>query len=142
MKARELMTSDHLWVCSETTDARQVAKLMLEHNVGSIPVVDNAGRLEGILTDRDICCRIVAEGRSFETPARDIMSGPVRTCHADAELPEIEEIMRDYRVRRLPVVDDDRKLQGFISIGDLAKHCHGLFKEHQVVQTLEAISTG
>lgn len=69
MKAKDIMTADHIWVCGDTTDCRQVAQLMAQHDIGAIPVLDNRGRLEGIITDRDICCRCVAEGRSFESPS-------------------------------------------------------------------------
>ena len=141
MNAREIMESNEVWACAETDDCRHVARMMAEHDVGSIPLLDKEGRLDGIVTDRDICCRIVAEGRSFETPARDVMSSPVFTCSPDADLREIEAIMRENKIRRLPVVDDDRKLRGFISLGDLARHCHGLWKEHHLAEVLESVSS-
>ena len=141
MNAQDLMSPHEVWVCSETDDCRRVAQLIVEHDVGAIPVLDELGRIEGIVTDRDICCRIVAEGRSFETPAREIMTSPVCTCSPYADLKEIEAIMREHKVRRLPVVDANNKLQGFISLGDLARHCHGLWKEHRLAEVLESVST-
>lgn len=141
MKAREIMTKYEVWACANTDDCRRAAQLMAEHDIGSIPVLDDQGRLEGIVTDRDICLRIVAEGRRFETPVLEVMTKPVYACPPDAELKEIETLMEEHKVRRLPVVDAERRLEGFISIGDLAKHLHGLWKEHQLAEVVEAVST-
>jgi CBS domain-containing protein len=140
MKECDIMTSHNVWACAETSDCRHVAQMMAEHNIGAVPVLDSQGRLEGIITDRDICCRLVAEGKSFETPAREIMSTSVHTCGADTSLDEIESAMCRYKIRRLPVVDSDNRLQGFISLGDLAMHVHGLLKEHHLAEVLEAVS--
>ena len=141
MKAQDLMTAHDLWACVETSDAQEVACMMTEHNVGAIPVLDKQGRLEGIITDRDICCRLVAEGRSYDTPARELMSRSVQTVHPDTELSEIESIMREHRIRRLPVVDENQKLQGFISTSDLIHACHGKEEEHELVEVLETITS-
>lgn len=140
MKARDIMTTGHLQVCSETTDCRHVAQIMAQNSIGSVPVCDSNGKLEGIITDRDICCRLVAQGKSFETPARDIMSGDLQTCSPDTSLKDVEAIMRQYHIRRLPVVDQANKLEGFISLADLAAKLHGL-KEHGLVEVLESVAT-
>ena len=79
MKASDIMTAHDLWATSDSSDIIEVSRMMAEHNVGAIPVLDEMGRLEGIVTDRDICCRIVAQGKSYETPVRDIMSRSVQT---------------------------------------------------------------
>ena len=141
MKAHDLMAAHEVWACAETSDCRQVAEMMAEHNVGSIPVLDTEGRLEGIVTDRDLCCRVIAKGRSFETPIREIMTPSVHTVSPETSLGEIESLMKQYRIRRLPVVDSDNRLQGFISLGDLARHCHGPLKEHHLAEVLESVST-
>lgn len=141
MKARDLMTSDHVWACSETADVREVAQMMADHDVGAIPVLDPQGRLEGIVTDRDLCCRILARGMSFETPVRRVMSGDVRTVRPDADLREIEQAMAEHKIRRMPVVDEDNRLQGFIAQADLLRACaEHRRQEHGVVETLETIS--
>lgn len=140
MRARDIMTSTEIWSTADSSDARSVARLMAFHNVAAIPIVDSQGRLEGIITDRDLCCRLVAEGRSFETPISDLMTEPARCVHPDADLEEIEQVMRQFRVRHLPVVDDDRRLLGFISLSDLARHCGGTQEEHELVGVLEAVS--
>lgn len=142
MKAIDLMTRDHLWACGDTTDCREVARMMAEHDVGAVPVLDNEGRLEGIVTDRDICCRVVASGLSFETPIREIMSREPCTIYPDTDLKEIERLMREYKVRRLPVVDADHRLQGFVSQADLLREVpHGWRKDRDLVKTLETISS-
>lgn len=141
MKARDLMKAHNIWACAETSDCRHVAQMMAEHDVGAIPVLDSEGRLEGIITDRDLCCRILACGKSYETPVRDVMTCQVYTCGPDSSLKEIESLMIEYRIRRLPVVDEENKLQGFISLSDLARECHGPLKEHGLAEVLECVST-
>lgn len=144
MKALDLMTPSDLWVCSDTDDCRHVAQLMADHDIGSIPVIDEDGRVKGIITDRDLCCRLIASGLSFETPAHEIMSTPVHTCSPESSLREIESLMQEYRIRRLPVVDPENRLLGFVSLGDLARHCTGLshfWREHQVAEVFETVST-
>ena len=139
MKASDLMITEHVWACAETADVRTVAEMMAEHNVGAIPVLDQEGQLEGIITDRDLCCRVLAKGRSFETPIREVMSKSVESVHPDTDLKEIEAHMRDRKIRRLPVVDNNNKLRGFISFSDLARHCHGIQEEHELMSVLEMI---
>ena len=141
MKAKDVMKSDHLWACSTTTDARQASILMTRHDVGCLPVLDDQGRLEGIITDRDIVIRVLAQGLSFETPVREVMSKPVHTIHPFADIREVESMMEQFKVRRLPVVDENYRLQGIISISDLARKYHGFLKEHRLAEVLEYVST-
>ncbi|HUT57905.1 MAG TPA: CBS domain-containing protein [Phycisphaerae bacterium] len=140
MKACDLMTSHQVWVAADDTDVRHVAGMMAEHNVGAIPVLDNDGRLEGIITDRDIACRVVSKGLSFETPVRKVMTADVKTVRPDTDLDEIERIMQENHIRRLPVVDSENRLQGFISVGDLMHHCHGISYEHGLCELMDAVS--
>lgn len=139
MKAKDIMTADHVWVCGETADCRQVAQLMAQHNIGAIPVLDNRGRLEGIITDRDMCCRCVAEGRSFETPVRDLMSRNVQSCSAEADLRDVEDLMREHHIRRIPVVDESEKVIGMISLSNLVSAMEGRREEHELKTILEAV---
>jgi CBS domain-containing protein len=141
MKASDIMTAHEVWACVDTSDARHVATLMLEHDVGSIPVLDKEGRLEGIVTDRDLCCRMIAQGRGFETPICDLMTEPALSVHPDTGVIEIESLMRHHKIRRLPVCDDDRMLLGYVSLSDLALHCEGAKAEHQVFEVLETVCT-
>ena len=138
MKASDLTTAHEVWACADMDDARHVAMLMRDRNVRSIPVLDSEGRLEGIVTERDLVTRLLAKGRSFETPIREMMSHPVRTVREDTSLEEIEAIMREHKIRHLPVVNEDNRLTGFVSISDLVRHCKSPELEHELVSVLEA----
>lgn len=140
MKARDLMTHRHLWVCVDSSDCREAAEMMAEHEVGVVPVLDGRGRVVGVVTDRDICCRVVAQGRPPETPIRDAMSRDLHAVSPDDDLPTVEAVMRRHRVRRIVVIDSDRKLQGMISLADLTQHLHGARYEHEITELLERIS--
>lgn len=140
MKASDIMTATELSVCSEDTNAREVAQLMLEHNVGAVPVLDKEGRLEGIVTDRDLVLRLIAEGKSYDTPIREIMSDEVLAVFPDTDIEEIEQVMRENKIRRLPVIDDNQEIRGFISMSDLLQACQGRKKDEQkLVSVLEEI---
>ncbi|MFW6061474.1 MAG: CBS domain-containing protein [Planctomycetota bacterium] len=136
MQARELMTSDQIWACADNSDARECAQMMRDHNVGAIPVLDQEGKLEGILTDRDICCRLVAEGRTMETPVRDLMTKEPQFVKPDTDLQDCERMMRENKIRRLPVVNDEMKLQGFISTADIARKR----ESKEIAEVMETIS--
>ena len=139
MNACDVMTTQKVWACAETSDAQSVAKMMFEHNIGAIPVLDREGRLEGIVTDRDLCCKVLAKGLTAETPICEIMSEPVHFVRPETSLQEIESLMRQYKIRRVPVIDDEKKLKGFISIGDLAAHCGTPAEEHDLVDVMGKI---
>ncbi len=140
MNAQDVMQCHEIWACVETADAQSVAQMMEQHQVGAIPILDSDGRLEGIVTDRDLCCKVIAWGKSLNTPVRQIMSEPVYSILPETSLREAEAIMRDHRIHRLPVVDVDNKLKGFISISDIAHHCANSEEEHELVGVLESIS--
>lgn len=139
MNASDIMTCGQIWSCSSCEDARSAAQLMMKHNVGSIPIVDSDGCIEGIITDRDLCCRIIAMGRSAETLLSNIMSTSLIVAHADNSLEDVESMMRQNKVHRLPVVDDENKMVGYISLSDLSHHCFGTSEEHNVMGVLETI---
>src|SRR5215510_2197410 len=98
---------------------REVARLMADIDAGALPVGEN-DRLVGMITDRDIAVRAVAEGKGPDTPVRDVMSFDICYCFDDQELDEVAASMADVKVRRLPVVNRDKRLVGIISIGDIA----------------------
>jgi CBS domain-containing protein len=96
------------------------AQAMDELNVGTIPVCEGE-RLVGIVTDRDIVVRAVAQGLAADrTPLGDVMSTQVHTCREDDALEEVAELMSAAQVRRLPVLDRDERLIGILSLGDIA----------------------
>lgn len=141
MKARDLMTASDLSVLVESASVQQAAQLMADNNIGALPVLDDSGKLEGIITDRDICCRVVAEGLDYDTPVREIMTTSVQCVSPDADVQEIEQAMRDRKIRRVPVVDKENRLQGFVALADLFRHLHGGREEHELATVVERISS-
>lgn len=122
MKAKELMTTEPA-CCTPESTLREAARLMREHDCGCIPVVEgDSRRLVGVLTDRDITCRCVAEGGSADTRVREIMSTDPQICHPDDDVAAVEQIMMQARVRRVPVVDAQGNCVGIIAQADLALH--------------------
>jgi CBS domain-containing protein len=107
--------------CTPDTPLDQVAMLMREHDCGEIPVIDPAEQPIGVVTDRDIVCRVIAEGKNpMAYPAGICMSQPVATVSMDAPLDEVIATMEQHQVRRVPVVDDHGRCVGMISQADVA----------------------
>jgi CBS domain-containing protein len=98
------------------------AKRMAELDVGALPVSDE-DRLVGMITDRDMVVRGLAEGRGAKTRVKDVMTPGVKYCFLDQEIDEITANMADIQVRRLPVLDHDKRLVGILSLGDIAASC-------------------
>ena len=120
MKVRDAMTRDVRLVKPEQT-IREAAQVMGEIDAGSLPVSNN-DRLVGMITDRDIAVRAVAAGKAPDTKVADVMTEELLYCFEDEELEEVSRNMGDVKVRRMPVVNRDKRLVGIISLGDLAKH--------------------
>jgi len=118
MRVSEAMTSD-VRVCTPGSSIRECAKVMAEIDAGALPVGEN-DRLIGMITDRDIAIRAVAAGKGPDTPVRDVMSAEVKYCYDDEDLEHVAKNMGDIQVRRLPVLDRDKRLVGIVSLGDLA----------------------
>jgi CBS domain-containing protein len=116
MNIRDVMTSNPRTVSPEDT-IQNAARIMRDEDTGVVPVVDK-GRAVGVVTDRDIVIRAVADGE-LNRPIRSIVSGDVITARPDMSTKEAAQLMSDHQVRRLPVVEND-KLVGIVSIGDLA----------------------
>ena len=123
MKISEVMTSSVETVSADQT-AREAAGFMLRADAGSIPVCDG-DKVIGMITDRDIAVRGVAEGRGPDTPVRDLMSDGIVCAHEDDNVDEVAKRMSDEQVRRLPVLDSDERLGGIVSLGDLARGTPG-----------------
>jgi len=118
--ARDVMTPDPV-CCSPTATLDQVAQLMAANNCGEIPVIDSAERPIGVITDRDIVCRVVAEGKNPSAyTVESCMTSSVVTVRADASIDEVVAMMEDHQIRRVPVVDDSGCLAGIISQADIA----------------------
>jgi CBS domain-containing protein len=118
--ARDLMTPSPA-VCTPATTLDEVAKLMRQNDCGEIPVVDSAERPIGVVTDRDIVCRVVAEGKNPSAyTAEGCMSQPVVTVPLDAPVADVLSTMEKHRIRRVPVVDEGGACAGIIAQADLA----------------------
>ena len=118
MKVSECMTNDVRIVDPDET-LQDAAQAMADIDAGILPVGEG-DRLIGIITDRDIAVRGVGRGRSPNTKVRDVMSPEVKYCFIDEEAEEVLENMAEIQVRRLPVLDRDKRLVGIISITDFA----------------------
>jgi CBS domain-containing protein len=119
MKVKNVMHKGAEWVTPQTALA-DVARRMRDLDIGAIPVGEN-DRLIGMVTDRDIACRGVANGQDWaRLTARDVMSKGVFYCNDTEELEDALRIMERKQVRRLPVIDDKKRMVGMLSLGDIA----------------------
>jgi len=134
MKISEVMTRDVQTVTPEQT-AQEAASFMLSAEAGSIPVTDG-DRLIGMITDRDIAVRGVAKGHGPDTPVRDLMSSGLICARDTDNVDDVANKMAAAQVRRLPVVDDQERLCGIVSLGDLSREAKG----EQATQALEGVS--
>ena len=119
MKISKCMTRD-VQLASPTQSIRDAAKMMAEIDAGSLPIGQD-NRLVGMITDRDIAIRAVAEGKSPDTPVREVMSQEMLYCFDDQELEDVARNMADIKVRRLPVLNRSKHLVGIVSLGDLSR---------------------
>ena len=118
MKVSEAMTRD-VRVASPNQTIQDAARLMAEVDTGVLPVGEN-DRLVGMITDRDIAVRGVAEGKGPQTTIREVMTEHVHYCFEDEDTDDVAQKMADSQVRRLPVLNRDKRLVGILSLGDLA----------------------
>ena len=118
MQVRDAMTKD-VQLASPTHTIRQAALLMGECDCGVLPVADKDS-LVGMITDRDIAIRAIAAGKGPRTTVREIMSLEVLYCFEDQDVDEVAKNMGEQQIRRLPVLNRDKRLVGIISIGDLS----------------------
>jgi CBS domain-containing protein len=120
-RARDIMTPDPA-CCSPTTTLDEVAKLMAHNDCGEIPVVGPSDQIVGVVTDRDIVCRVVAEGKNPTAyTAESCMSGSVVTVRADMPLEQVVNTMEEHQIRRVPVVDENDSCIGIISQADVSR---------------------
>lgn len=124
MQVREIMTAKPA-CCTPDTPLQQVAQLMVEHDCGEIPIVRSAtdGTLVGVVTDRDIVCRLIAMGRNpLDETAESCMSSPVVAVRESTSIEECARIMEESQIRRVPVVNGGGMCCGIVSQADIAKH--------------------
>ncbi|MEP6608151.1 MAG: CBS domain-containing protein [Burkholderiaceae bacterium] len=129
----EVMTPD-VEVARPEETLRDVARAMADLDVGSLPVCDGR-KLVGMITDRDITIRAVAEGKSGDTLVSDVMTDDVVWCTDTDSIDQVLQQMSDAQIRRIPVVDRDRHLVGIVALGDIA-----LDEDDDVDETLRDIS--
>lgn len=138
MQVKEIMTRDVAY-CSPDTSLQEIARMMREHDCGAIPVFDNDQNRHviGIVTDRDIVIRAVAQGQNpAQLTARDVMSQPVATIPVDADIDECCRLMEERQVRRVPVVERDGSCVGIVSQADVARSA----PEHETAEVVQEIS--
>ena len=117
MKVSECMTREVTTIAPDRT-IRDAARLMSDRDIGAIPVGDN-DRLVGMITDRDIAVRAIGRGKGPDTLIREVMTDEVLYCFEDEELNHVARNMGDIQVRRLPVMDRQKRLVGIVALGDL-----------------------
>jgi CBS domain-containing protein len=120
MKVKDAMHKGVDWV-SPDTPVTELAKLMREHDIGAIPIGDN-DRLIGMVTDRDIVCKgLAVDGVDVGlTTARDVMTAGIHCCREDDDLAKAVRHMETLKVRRLPVINKNRRMVGILSLGDIS----------------------
>jgi CBS domain-containing protein len=125
MKVKDAMHKGVDWV-SPDTPITEIAKLMREHDIGSIPIGEN-DRLIGMVTDRDIVCKGLAED-GFDAgrkTARDVMTEGVHCCREDDDLAKAVRHMEQLKIRRLPVINKSKRMVGILSLGDVGRSAPG-----------------
>lgn len=135
MKVKDCMTRE-VRTLAPNSPIQEAARLMAECDVGAIPIGDN-DRLVGMITDRDIAIRAIGQGKGADTPIEDVMSREIKYCFEDEDLQHVAQNMGDIQVRRLPVLNRDKRLVGIVALGDIAS---GVRAKKLVGDTLGAIS--
>ena len=136
-RCREIMTSS-VRTASREMSLTEVAVLMRDGDMGALPIVEGE-RLVGIVTDRDIVVRAIAEGKDFSTPIGDIMTTEIYSVKPDDFVFEAIRLMGDKQVRRVPIINESGALVGIIAMADVALETED---EREIAETLEEISSG
>jgi CBS-domain-containing membrane protein len=130
-------------ICPTADTLDNAARLMWEYDCGVVPVVDDQGRLAGVVTDRDICMSAYTQGRPLSAiPVTTAMAGKVVAAHMEDSVEAAEALMRDNQVRRIPVIDGEGRPVGVVSLNDLARLAASTRKsavDRELVQTLAAV---
>ena len=116
---RDVMTGE-VKLVGPNQSIRDAAQLMASADVGSLPVGEN-DRLVGMITDRDLALRAIGHGLGHDTPVRDVMTSAVKYCHDDESIEQVAQNMAELGVRRMPVVDRDKRLVGIVALSNIAQ---------------------
>ena len=141
MRVKHLMTKDPT-CCLRADTAQRAAAIMRDEHVGIVPVIDDAQHrgLVGVVTDRDLCMNVVAEGRDPNAVAVEAcMTTAVVSCAPTDAVAKATELMRDNQIRRVPVVDEHGVLQGIVAMADLVERAE--LKATETHETLKRVST-
>ena len=137
MKVKDCMCNNVYYVTPNST-VKDCAKLMCDNHIGCIPVCDTLENVVGLVTDRDVILRAISCDKDVNsTPISDIMTCKVCCCNSDTDIKEAENLICQNQIRRLPVVDNQNKIIGIITLGDLAKNNN--ISNESVSNTLENI---
>ena len=141
MRARDIMTRNPE-CCRRDDTAREAARVMRDHDCGVVPIVDDGGRVVGIVTDRDLAIRGIAAGKDINTKLNDLMTPVAVTCGQDDDLRDVEQKMAELQVRRIPIVDAGGRCLGIISQADIARAAvtDKTVTDEEVALVLEQIS--
>jgi CBS domain-containing protein len=136
----------HVCLPSDTLD--RAARIMWDHDLGVVPIVDRAHRLLGVVTDRDACMGAYTQNKRLsDIPSQDVMSRKVFAVHPEDPLPRALDLMRQAQVRRIPVVDEDETLIGMLTQNDLIREANRELRRgnralaDEILQTLATISS-
>lgn len=142
MRARDLMTTEPACCTSDDT-LETAARLMRENDCGGLPVCEstNPGEVIGMVTDRDLAVRGLADGHGPDSSVEGCMSSGVHSCSPDSTVDELEEVMTRNKVRRVPIIDADGNLLGIVAQADLAVAEDEDVSEEEVGEVVETIST-
>lgn len=126
MKIQDIMISNVKTISPNAT-AKDAAQIMHDMHIGSLPVVNENKELLGMITDRDICCKVVATSRDADwTKVHEVMHKNVSTCFDDQDITDAAELMANKHIRRLTILARDNSMSGFLSVDDLARSSHDL----------------
>lgn len=135
-RVRDIMTADPACV-RESDGIAEAARIMKREDTGVVPIIDNDRKLVGLITDRDIVVRLVAEGRNpLDCKVNEAMTKSIRSVNEDATVDEVMQTMRGANVRRVPVCDNNDRIVGIVSMADLATEGEQKGKVGDVVQDI------
>lgn len=133
MNVSEIMSKDVMFI-NKKKSVREAAKMMKDRGVGALPVEEN-NKLIGMVTDRDLVLKVLADAKDTEASVESCLDQGIKYCFDDQDLGEVAFQMSELKIRRMPVMNRDKKLVGIVSLGDIAVHA-----EPQASQALEQIS--
>ena len=120
MHCRDIM-SLRVYFCYEDEPVTRCAEIMKSEGVGFVPVLDSQQRLVGVLTDRDLVTRVMANGKPLTTMVKEVVSREIISCRLDEDLKTVEKLMRDKKKSRIPIVNEKGECMGVISLSDIAR---------------------